>query len=94
MTTTRVTPVKAARGDSSAFPKSDDLDGPQRFHIDNGSGYALCRPDYPLNPETAHLFEDWAPRFDFRCDRNGCRRVWDGFIRELDAAGKLPPRDG
>lgn len=73
--TTTAQPVKAAVGATSSFP---------RFHVDNGDGFALCRPDYPLDPGTARWFRDWAPRHDLRCGGNGCARVWRELVRVLD----------
>lgn len=71
---TNATPVKAAVGATSQFA---------RYHVDNGDGFALCRPDYALNPRTAYVFRDWVPVSDHRCQRNGCARAWNQLMGEL-----------
>lgn len=54
-----------------------------RYHVDNGDGFALCRPDYALNPQTTYAFRDWVPGDNHRCNRNGCALAWNQLMREL-----------
>ena len=69
-----IRPVTAAIGTTSQVV---------RYHADNGDGFARCRPDYALNPQTTHVFQDWVPGGNYRCQRNGCARTWNQLMAEL-----------
>lgn len=53
------------------------------YHVDNGAGAALCRPDYALDPQTTLEFRDEVPGVLVRCGRNGCARAWNRLMGEL-----------